>query len=321
MDFRNGITDSGLYFHTYASSGTKRDEAFLQEFSDRLDTYTEGNPSDFKPNWMIVATWYKATPYYGRSNMNEVNHSYCMRYIQQYYTFMYLLQQTLTFQLLLASDSVDTYAIFLYEEGGINWDREHRRIVIGYDAKDYVNYLNVDNSEEFIIIDSITGNTGNAGEWYFKLTGSGNEVNFEQECFKWVTRQEEDTFEKYFEGLPSCPCTRWQAWRDWRFWFGWRWGLSSGPNCATLIWSGRRSTIECCYDDSGALQVAGISGGSYKLYHPLFSNTQYIINDKQPREHCCQFSKLCHFFYSHRPSDNCSRYEPSRISKPSILSA
>lgn len=234
---------------------------------------------------------------------------------------IHLLQQTLTFQLLLASDSVDTYAIFLYEEGGINWDREHRRIGIGYDAKDYVNYLNVDNSEDFIIIDSITGNTGNAGEWYFKLTGSGNEINFEQECFKWVTRQKEDTFQRYFEGLPSCPCTWWQARRDWRFWFGWRWGLSLGPNCATLIWSGRQSTIECCYDDSGALQIAGISGGSYKLYHPWFSNKQYIIEDKQPYEHCCHFSKLCHIFYSHRPSDNCSRYEPSQISKSSIFSA
>ena len=82
MDFRNGIKDSGLYFNTYASSGNKRDEAFLQEFSDRLDTYTEGNPSDFKPNWMVVATWYKATSYYGRSNMDEVNYSNRMSYIQ-----------------------------------------------------------------------------------------------------------------------------------------------------------------------------------------------------------------------------------------------
>lgn len=210
---------------------------------------------------------------------------------------------------------MDTYAIFLYEEGGINWDREQRHIVIGYDSKNYVDYLNVDDIENILRIDSLTGNTGTAGEWYFKLTDSDNEINSEQECFKWVARQEEDTFKKYFEGLPSCPCTQWQAWRDWRFWFGWRWGLSSGPNCATLIWSRRQSTIECCYDDSGALQVEGISGGSYKLHHPWFSNKQYITEDKQPYEHCCQFSKRCPIFYSHRPSDDCSGYEPSQISK------
>lgn len=73
LDFRNSLAGSGLYYHTYSSSGNKRDEAFLQEFSDRLYTYTEGDSGDFKPNWMIVATWYKATPYYGRSNINEVN--------------------------------------------------------------------------------------------------------------------------------------------------------------------------------------------------------------------------------------------------------
>ena len=224
--------------------------------------------------------------------------------------------------MLLASDSVDTYAIFLYEEDGINWNRESRRIVIGYDAKNYIDYLNVDASDDFTTIDTLTGNTGSVGEWYFQLTDPDSDINFEKECFKWVARQDEDVFEEYFEGLPSCPCTWFQARRDWRFWFAWRWGLSSGPNCGTLIWSRRQSTIECCYDDSGALLVGGKSGGSYKLYHPLFSNREYITEDKQPYEHCCQFSKLCSLFYTYRPSDNCSGYDASQISKitlPCIL--
>ena len=229
-----------------------------------------------------------------------------------------IILQTLTFQILLGSDSVDTYAIFLYEEGGISWNRGSRQIVIGYDAKNYVNYLNVDDSDDFIVIDTLTGNTGSVGEWYFQLTDPDSDINSEQECFKWVAKQDKDVFEEYFEGLPSCPCTWFQARRDWRFWFGWRWGLSSGPNCATLIWSRRQSTTECCYDDSGALLVGGNSGGSYKLYHPLFSNREYITEDKQPYEHCCQFSKLCSLFYTHRPSDNCSGYDPSQISKKNI---
>ena len=73
LDFRNGVEDSGLYYTVYTDSGTKRDKAFLREFSDRLNTYTGGNPGNFNPNWMIVATWYKATPYYGRSNTDEVS--------------------------------------------------------------------------------------------------------------------------------------------------------------------------------------------------------------------------------------------------------
>ena len=206
--------------------------------------------------------------------------------------------------------------MFLYREGGINWNRDSREIVIGYDSKDYVNYLNVEDSDSFTEIDIVTGNTGNMGEWYFRLIDPDSDLDPEQECFKWVGRQEKKTFEDYFEGLPSCPCTWSQARRDWRFWFGWRWGLSSGPNCATLVWSRRQSTVECCYDESsGALLVEGPSGGSYKLHHPLFSNREYITEDKQPFEYCCQSSKLCSMFYAYRPSDDCSGYDPSEISE------
>ena len=70
MDFRNDVAGSGLYYHTYTKSSSKRDEAFLREFSDRLDTYTDGD--SFDPDWMIVVTWYKATPFYGKSNTDEV---------------------------------------------------------------------------------------------------------------------------------------------------------------------------------------------------------------------------------------------------------
>lgn len=188
--------------------------------------------------------------------------------------------------------------------------------MVGYDAKNYVNYQNVEltGTDDYTDIDSSIGNTGKPGEWYFLLTDP-DAINSEQECFKWATRQDNDIFEEYFDGLPSCPCTQSQARRDWRFWFGWRWGLSSGPNCATFLWSRRQSTIECCYDSSGGLLVGGVSGGSYKLYHPFFSNRQYITEDKIPYENCCLLSDHCSMFYTYRPSDNCSEYDPSQISK------
>ena len=227
-----------------------------------------------------------------------------------------LLQQTLTFQVLLASDSVNTYTIFLYQKGGINWNRDSRSIVIGYDSKDYVNYYNVKNSNRFTEIDTVVGNTDRTGEWYFQLTDPDSDLNPEQECYKWAAGQEKDIFEKYFEGLPSCPCTASQARRDWRFWFAWHWGLSSAVNCATLLWSGRRSTIECCYDESsGALLVGGRYGGSYKLHHPLFNRRKYVAEDKIPYDNCCKSSNLCSVFNKYRPSDDCSDYDPSQISK------
>lgn len=77
FDFRNTVTGSALYYHVYESDSTSsfnnanRTMALLQEFSDRLAEYSGGE--DFWPDWMIVVTWYKATPYYGRSNQDEVH--------------------------------------------------------------------------------------------------------------------------------------------------------------------------------------------------------------------------------------------------------
>ncbi len=39
------------------------------EFSQRLREYSD---LEFEPEWMVVATWNEATPYYGRVNQDEV---------------------------------------------------------------------------------------------------------------------------------------------------------------------------------------------------------------------------------------------------------
>ena len=39
------------------------------EFSQRLRDYGD---LEFEPEWMVVATWNEATPYYGRINQDEV---------------------------------------------------------------------------------------------------------------------------------------------------------------------------------------------------------------------------------------------------------
>ena len=89
LDFRNDIEDSGLYYSTYVSSGPKRDQAFLQEFSERISAYTDGG-TIFNPTWMLVCTWYKVTPYYGRSNKDEVNLSYIISMLRRITHFIVL---------------------------------------------------------------------------------------------------------------------------------------------------------------------------------------------------------------------------------------
>ena len=74
LDFRNDLDGSGLFYHVYdTTSDTKRDEAFLQEFYDRLSRYSDDTSSDFNPYWLMIVTWYQATPYYGKYNNDEVS--------------------------------------------------------------------------------------------------------------------------------------------------------------------------------------------------------------------------------------------------------
>jgi len=224
-----------------------------------------------------------------------------------------------TFQLVLATDYISTYAFFLYKVGGFTWDIEHNqreRIVVGYDANDYITYKNIftpdSDINEVLRIDTVVGNADLPGVWYFDFTSPPTKRNHKQLCYEWAKRQPTNLIENHFVGLPSCPCTFLQALRDWRFWFLHRWGLSFRENCATFIFSRNRmqSAIECCYGNDGSLLVGPPSGGTYKLYNPLLYPQNHAREDVLSYDNCCVFTELCSTYYKYRPSDDCSNYSP-----------
>ena len=188
-------------------------------------------------------------------------------------------------------------------------------MVIGHDAKDYTNYNNVELvRSEYFRIHEVQGNTGRRGEWYFNYTTPG-EIDSAKLCLKWSQRQ--GNVSAMFAGMgQSCPCTHEQALRDWRFWFGYYWGYSARPDCATLLFSWPRQTsIECCYDTDGSLIVGANRAGSHLLYNPLFDYVKNSQEDRIPYCYCCEESDLCQLYYKHRPSDDCSNYVNLRPSK------
>ena len=73
IDFRNGLPDSGMYYRIYESGADNRRTTYvLEEFQTRLARYADDASLGFHPEWLIVVTWNDATPYYGRSNADEV---------------------------------------------------------------------------------------------------------------------------------------------------------------------------------------------------------------------------------------------------------
>lgn len=75
---------------------------------------------------------------------------------------------------------------------------------------------------------------------------------------------------------------------------------------------------ECCYSlSSVSLELSAHKGGHLFLYHPLLRRVSGLhqIYDKQPLEHCCVRSDLCHLYIQLRPVDRCFRFVPPRIGK------
>ncbi len=222
-----------------------------------------------------------------------------------------------TFQLVLATDFIQTHAFYLYENSTFNLNasstcpQQLYRPVMGYDARDFQNYYNLDLllPQQLVMLHHIAGNTGRIGDWHFDFTLPPDQLTAEQRCLLWAERQQPESIDIYMLDVRYCPCTLQQLHLDRRFWLGYYSGLSTHPNCATVLLSGSQHTLECCYDNVGALIVGPREGGSYKLYNPLFFYENYFREDLMPYEDCCVNSQRCKVYYAHRPYDDCSEYE------------
>ena len=76
--------------------------------------------------------------------------------------------QTSTFQCILVTDNIRSYAIFLYADGLIQWPSSGAQV--GFNAGDNINYVNVPGSRTPNIL-NITqmSNVGIGGQWVFQI--------------------------------------------------------------------------------------------------------------------------------------------------------
>ena len=77
-------------------------------------------------------------------------------------------QQTNTFQSILVTDNIKSYAIFLYADGLIQWPSSGAQV--GFNAGDNINYYNFQGSRTPNIL-NITqmSNVGIGGKWVFQV--------------------------------------------------------------------------------------------------------------------------------------------------------
>ncbi|EDV27739.1 uncharacterized protein TRIADDRAFT_53736 [Trichoplax adhaerens] len=268
--------------------------------------------ANFEAAHVIIITWHKMTPYPA-----------------WYYWYYPYYRQYNTFQLVLVSNGENLFALYNYEENGINWWKRfwwiRPRVGYSYGVKPYFYEIPISRRrhQRVSMIDRYRGNTGELGKWAFRLDDpNSRHVNHAYQCYRWYYGQSYSYWYQIF--LQPCPCRSWQAIWDPRFRFDWR------TQCATSrisvpgwgwwwywwywIYTGRWTSPSpvrqrCCYSTQkyswGALLRNYPDGSSFRY------NSWYLRRlDEKAYDSCCRQTDLCHLYITRRPINSCAGYWP-----------
>ena len=121
------------------------------------------------------------------------------------------------------------FALYNYEENGINWWKRmwwiRPRVGYSYGVRPYYYEIPISRQRHYKVnmIGQIRGNTGELGKWAFRLDDpNARRVNHVNQCYQWYYNYQQRYSFWYQIFLPACPCRNWQAFWDPRFSFNWR---------------------------------------------------------------------------------------------------
>jgi fibulin 1/2 len=258
----------------------------------------------FEARWVLVATWDRVPNYPDGSY-------YWYYHYQDQYTGL-----RNTFQAVLATDGLNSFAIFNYNCGDLQWSGRWSKAVIGYNAEGGFHYENhrLSGYDEITQVDHevSASNVGKQGKLVYRLSLDPSFIEkAKRDCIVWFEEDQKKDDLSWVEDLEPCPCRWWQAWWDRRFTFDW---LSF---CAySTFASDFGSRQQCCYSSDwfswGALLLGPPHGGSPKRYAPSVNFELHYRYDEKPRKDCCDVGNLCHLYYQRRPSRDCTDYVPQR---------
>ncbi|XP_055957125.1 fibrillin-1-like isoform X3 [Patella vulgata] len=256
----------------------------MRQYSLHIAEY--GGVSNFEANWALQVTYDRVAPYQGSS------------------------AQRVTFQVVLVSNGLDTYALYLYKDRAMNWFERRGRVFIGHNDNGIFNNILYSGTEASFEIDRFRGNTGLRGFWIFKI---GSAPSASQLCLNWYYRNRNHFTQRTIRRLPRCPCSLFRLWFDWR----WRYsGFGNGVVCYRIrpSWRFWPSSKECCYDSFGRNMMFGQQAGSALAYNQRFFRQQHYTEDTLARRHCCQQSnRYCYLYNWLRPAGFCTFRSPFRI--------
>ncbi|WAR24042.1 MUC4-like protein, partial [Mya arenaria] len=237
-------------------------------------------------------------------------------------------QESVTFQMNLASNGSYTFALFTYGNERMMWNMEKKqdpKIWIGYYAEKnrfYTHPFSFSNNALRMDTVEIGQSEKLKGVLLQPLTQYGKtKPNYAVNCISWynINSHEKFRMNQISSLLPPCPCDidlgRFDPW----FWNlqKYRWHGQQGYGCVDMLQ--RPDSIytqygkSCCYDLNTRLLVFERPyAGSFRMFNPyiLTNEKQHYENDILPKEWCCNLSDFCNLYYELRPTGSCYRKSP-----------
>uniref|UniRef100_A0A8D2CW48 Mucin-4 n=1 Tax=Sciurus vulgaris TaxID=55149 RepID=A0A8D2CW48_SCIVU len=279
-----------------ADFSSHRGTIFYQEYETLYDEYNPlvqqvetwikkfTNTWSYKAKWTLKITWVNAPAYPAQRTFG-----------------------TNTYQAILSTDGSRSYALFLYQSNGMQWDSTQRwgnQVLMGFSSGD--GYF--ENSplmsrpawEKYRPDRFLNSKLGLRGLQVYRLHREES-PNYRLKCLWWLKSQPQ--WPSWNWNQISCPCS-WQQGRwDLRFQhvnIGW-WGFHHRQLCSFSSW---RGGVCCSYGPWGEFREG------LRVWSPW-----EIDKELETQNWCCRWNDkpfFCFLYQQRRPRVSCARYRPLR---------
>ncbi|KAI8729866.1 mucin-4, partial [Biomphalaria glabrata] len=236
-----------------------------------------------------------------------------------------------TFQAIIASNGTTSYAISMYQKGGMKWEFvPNRNIYVGHVSDKALKDYKLTFSRKTVSLGSDIGTAGREGT-YIDIVGASE--NSAQNCLDFYYKNlylvSNTQFQNNIRSLLKCPCSLERL--------DYQWTLvekRSNDNCYAISSIYKRRELPnnslnrlCCYQYKNptsnsweatqqaareSFYVSGVADSGNILTESPFpeNRRQSLEKDLTPKIWCCQESDLCELYSKVRPAPGCTLDSP-----------
>ncbi|XP_015418101.1 PREDICTED: mucin-4 [Myotis davidii] len=270
-----------IFYQEYETLYDDKKPLVVQQVESWIENFA--NTWNYKARWTLKVTWINATAYPAQRTSG-----------------------TNTYQAILSTDGSRSFALFLYQSGGMQWDvTQHldNWALMGFSSGDgyYENSPLTSQPvwQKYRPDQFLNSNSGLRGLQVYQLHRR-ERPNYRLRCLQWLRQPQWPSWDW---NHISCPCSWQQGLWDLRFQpihIGW-WGLGSRQLCSFTSW---RGGVCCSYGPWGEL----LQG--WRVQSPW-----QFEQELEPQDWCCRWNdkpSFCALYQQRRPRISCAGYRPLR---------